>query len=119
MKNGNLSNRVMPSIVIVFEGAVGLLPEDKIKDYHKAVSKGRWWQAVDLFELSPKYLTKLLDLFWNKGYNVEIVTLMSDDTEYKEAALRIEERMDAENVPVHSVWTSTPEKLARSLPYLP
>lgn len=119
MKHGNLSNRVMPSIVIVFEGLVGLLPEDMTKDYHKAVGRDRWWQAVDLFQLSRPVLSKMLDLVWNKGMNLEICTWMGHGTEYDEAALRIAERMDFENVPVYSVWSSEPDKLARQLPYLP
>lgn len=119
MKHGNLSNKVMPSLVIVFEGAVGVLPEEKIKDYHKLVARNRWWEAIDLFELSFPYMNKMLDLTWNKGYNLELVTWMSFDTEHHDAALRIAERMDVENVPVYSVWASTPDQLARSLPYLP
>lgn len=119
MQHGNLSNRVMPSIVVVFEGAVGLLPEDKIKDYHKAVSKNRWWQAVDLFELNRMYLLKFLDLTWNKGFNIELCTWMGHGTEYDDAALRIAERMDFENIPIYSVWSDAPDKLAREVSYLP
>lgn len=119
MQHGNLSNQVMPSIVIVFEGSVGLLPEDKLKDYNKAVSRNRWWEAVDLFQLSRPYLSKFLDLVWNKGFNLEICTWMGHGTEYDDAALRISERFDFENVPVYSVWSSTPDRLARESSYLP
>ncbi len=114
MEKGNLSNKVSPSLVVIFEGAIGILKEEDLDAFLKACAEENWAKAVDLFYLHELYLRKLNDLAWRANFNVEICTWMGD-----EMAFFIRERLDRENVIVASVWSSTPASLARQLAYLP
>lgn len=114
MQHGDLSSHVVPSIVIVFEGAVATVAADDQAAFDKHADKGDWVKAVDLFALNPRMLDKINHLIWFKEMNIEICTWYPD-----EAAFFIGELMDQENIPVKSVWSSEPDKLARQLIHLP
>lgn len=113
MYKNDLSNRMLPRLVVVFEGAVGILPSDKHKDFDKAVKKNRWQDAIELYELNDLILSKILDLHWRKNINVEIVTWLGAG-----AAYAIQEVLDEEGIPA-LVYSSTPVKLAREMVYRP
>lgn len=113
VQNGDLSNQVAPRIIIVFDGAVGWIPEDKKKDFARLVSKNRWHDAFEsCLRVNETMFRKILDLAWRKNVNIHMVTWMGD-----EAATEIENLM--EMVPVRGCFSSTPEILARMLPYNP
>lgn len=114
MQRGDLSNRVSPSLVIVFEGAIGILKDEDKDKYAKAVYRNRWKAAIDLYYLDELYLHKITDLIWRQGFNIEVCTWLGDD-----AAPMIGDRLDEENIPVSAVWASTPAKLSRQLAHLP
>lgn len=114
MLKGDLSNKMLPRIVVVFEAGVGEVPADKEKQFHKAMQKKRYAEAVGYFDLNEIMLRKLLDLKWRKDVNVSIVTWMGDDM-----ASAIAEKMDDEGIPIGECFASTPYKLARSLAYKP
>lgn len=114
MKHGDLSNQPSPRIVVVFEGAIGILPKENEKKYHKAVNKKHWTEAVGYYELQELMLRKILDLTWRQNFNVQIVTWMGE-----EAANAIKQVLDEENIPVRGVFSSTPSRLSRDLAYNP
>ncbi len=114
MLKGDLSNKMLPRLVVVFEGAVGVIPDDKRKAYIKFCQKKRWRDAVKCYELNDLMLSKLLDLRWRQDVNVNLVTWLHED-----AAMAIEERMDDEGIPVGGCFYSTPSKLTRELAYAP
>lgn len=114
MKYGDLSNVVSPRIIIVFEGAVGSLPDGKTEEYDKAVKKNNWFRAARLFDLNELMLQKLLYLSRRKNINISLVTWMPDD-----AAMEISDMMHENSVPVRGCFSSTPAQLARMLPYNP
>lgn len=114
VKHGDLSNKVRPSLLIVFEGLIGVLPDENKAAFDKAVKHDRWWHAISYYTLDPQVMSKMLDLIWHKQMNLEIVTFLSEN-----AAIAIAERMDQENIPVASVWDCTPDRLSRLLSYLP
>lgn len=114
MQHGDLSNQVAPKIVVVFEGAIGILSRDNQKHFDKFVKKNDWWSAVNCYDLQDIYLRKLLDLTYRENFNVVIMTWMG-----KDAAEALNELMDEENIPIHRVSHSTPERLARDLAYNP
>lgn len=118
MYKNDLSNRMMPRLVVVFEGAVGVVPDEKAKDYHKIISRRKvsdmdWWHAIKCYDLNNLILSKILDLHWRKDINVSVVTWLGEG-----AALAISERLDDEGIPA-GVFASTPVKLARELVYRP
>lgn len=114
MKHGDLSNKTAPKLVVVFEGAVAILPHENEKHFEKFVKKNDWWSAINCYELQDLMMRKLLDLTYRENFNVIMMTWMG-----KEAAEAIDALMDEENIPVHQVSYSTPERLARDLSYNP
>ena len=114
MLHGDLDNKPSPRLVVVFEGAIGILSRENKKHFDKAVSKDRWWDAINCFELNDLTVRKLIDLTWRENFNVNVVTWMG-----KDAAMAIQELMDEENIPVRGCFASTPTRLARDLSYNP
>lgn len=114
MKNGDLSNVVAPRIIVVYEGAVAYLPEDRVKDYEKALKKNNWHEIVNLFRFNSQMLDRILYLTWKKNYNISIVTWFP-----QEMASAIEDKLADLSIPVRSVFSSEPDDLARLLPYNP
>ena len=114
MERGDLSNRVSPSLVIVFEGAIGVLKEEDRENFIDACYEERWSDAVNAFYLNDLYLRKINDLTWRQGFNIEVCTWMGH-----EIAFFIGERLDQENLVIHSVWSEDPDRLSRHLAYLP
>lgn len=112
LQRGQLDNKAMPRMVIVFEGAIGILPEDNTKNYNKYASKGQWWRAVDCFEINESMTRKILDLGWRLNYNITIVTWMSED-----AAQAVEEKLNF--LPIRGCFYSSPSQLAMDLPFNP
>lgn len=114
MKNGDLSNVAAPKIIIVYEGAVAYLPGERVQEYEKAVKKNNWHAVVNLFRFNSPVLDRMLYLTWKKNYNISVVTWFPE-----EMASAIEDKLADLSIPVRSVFSSTPENLARLLPYNP
>lgn len=113
LRNGDLSSRMLPRLLVVFEGAIGILPVDKQVAFDKAVKRHRWQEAIGLYELNELILSKILDLHWRLDVNVTVVTWMGEDAE-----LAISMRLDEENIPAGTM-SSSPNRLARELSYRP
>jgi hypothetical protein len=114
MERGNLSNVVMPRLLIVFEGAIGTLPGESVKAAEKLARKGKWGEVAGMYVLDKLIMAQMLRVVRNFGMNLDIVTWLGYDM-----AQEVERRMDEENIPVHGVFTSTPDMLARELAYMP
>lgn len=110
MQNGDLSNRTAPRVLIVFEGLIGHLPEENIDDYTKYVNEERWDEAVHQFNLNNSVLNRVLYLTWSSDYNFHVVTWFP-----KEAGDAIQNRLEELSIPIRSVMSTTPEKLAKIL----
>lgn len=114
VKHGDLSNKPSPRIVVVFEGAVGIIDQGSQKTFDRLSKRGRWIQAMKCYALQEIMLRKLLDLTYRENFNVQIVTWLGE-----EAASAIKQIMDEENIPVLGVFASTPSRLSRDLAYNP
>lgn len=114
MRYGDLSSKVVPRLIVVFEGAVGILPENKKKAYDKCVKKVFWADAIDLFEINENVAGRIVWLMVKKDVSISLVTWMPVD-----AADAIEDRMNEENIPVRGCFSATPQILARQLAYKP
>ena len=110
MKFGDLSNRTAARVLIVFEGLVGHLPAGKVDDYVRYCEQERWDEAVYQFSLNSNVLNRILYLTHNQDYNFHVVTWFPG-----KAAEAIAERLESFSIPVRSVFSSTPEKLAKML----
>jgi hypothetical protein len=114
MKNNDLSNKMLPRIVVVFEGKLGVLPKENEKACAKAFNKKHYDEALGYYELDELMMRKLLDLRYRQDINVSIVTWLGDDM-----AVAISELMDEEGIPIGECFASTPSRLARELAYNP
>lgn len=113
MQNGDLSNVVVPRILVVFEGLIAYLGRSKVAGYNQLGSKGDWAGALALWEFDPLALAKLNDIIIRRGIKVEVVSFVMPP----EGAQRLAELFDEESVPVSRVVSSTPARTARRLAY--
>ncbi|MFE2100857.1 hypothetical protein [Streptomyces sp. NPDC059468] len=119
MERGDISNEVVPRLVVAYEGMLGILPE-KPERVHELVTRkfGRRQRmakrTVDAYEINDALARVIWDTTWRFKYSVDVVTYLGDD-----AVGPLEARLDAEGLPIGRVWATTPERLARRLPYMP
>jgi hypothetical protein len=112
MKYGDLSSRISPRLLLVAEGALIGLADDK--QYDKWVARNRWDKAMDCWFINEMMARQILYLYWKKDINIELVTFVSE-----EFCRELRQRMDREQLPVSNVWYTTPTLLARRIAYMP
>lgn len=117
MRGNDISNDVVPRLVIVWDGLLGVLPsktaEAKAGTYLRLK---RWKKAVDLWEVHEHIAKQIWDLTWRSKWAVDIVTFTAGEP----FANALSERLvNGEMLPVGRVWFEEPHLLARSLNYRP
>ena len=113
MQGNDLSNVVMPRVLVVFEGLIAYLGRDKVAEYNRLGSRGDWPAALALWEFDPLALAKLNDIIIRRDIKVDVVSFVMPP----EGAQALAERFDEESVPVSRVVASTAERTARRLAY--
>lgn len=113
MRNGDLSNKVSPRIVLVFEGALGLCSD--IKKHDKAMKKGQWEKAIDYWDLNELCARRLLWLYHQKDINISIVTFFG-----QYFATELNYWLNDHQIPVHEIlYYDDPAQLGRKIAYMP
>ena len=115
MRNGDLDNTPVGRICIVFENAIGYLPEKNRAAWRKHARKGNWDDALDLFDLDPIMLRKITDLTFRLDISVDVVTYCGPAA----FARALERMFERENVPVRIVQSTTVERMARRTSFEP
>ena len=115
MQYGDLSNDVVPRILVVFEGLIAALDPGDVGRFNELGSRGDWAGAVALWDLHPLALAKLKDIIIRRDIKIEVVTFVMPP----EGAAAIWDRFEEEHVPVSRVIASTPDRTARRLAYGP
>lgn len=115
MQGGNLSNSTIPRIVLVFENALGYLPEDSRANWFKLTKRGRWHDAAHLWVLDDLMMTQIMYLTVKHSLSIDVVTYCGPQ-EFVDELIR---RFDDEALPVRRVTCSTPERMARRLSFAP
>jgi hypothetical protein len=119
MERGDISNEVVPRLVIAYEGMLGILPE-KSERVTELVARrfGRRQRAVkrtvEAYEINDPLARLIWDTTWRFRYSVDVVTYLGED-----AVEPLEERLDREGLPIGRVWSDEPQRLSRRLPYMP
>jgi hypothetical protein len=94
---------------------IGILPTVKAQaKYNLAMKTRRYRSAVNAYELNPAMIPHVWDITFRKNFNMDVVTFLGDDF-----AEELRERLDDEGLPLATVRSSKPDKLARSLAYDP
>lgn len=117
MKNGELSNKQVPHVLLVFEGTLGHLDKDDVIPFREHLYRERYTEAAYLWQFNDRVCRQVCDLVFRNDVLLEVITFTCMEDEYLDAlAYRIQEE---EDLPVRKVWATRPEKLARTLSYLP
>lgn len=115
MKGNDLGNVVVPRDVLVFEGLLGLLPDEKIaRQEEKFRRRKKWEDAVACYEINELLARKIWQVTWDYNLQVDLVTHIG-----REFATALEHRMEVESMPFRAVWYENPNVLARGLAVQP
>lgn len=117
MRNNDLSSEVVPRIAIVLEGALAWPPDDarELKSFNRLMKRRRWEDAADLLEFNGRMETVIWDRAWRLSMTIDVVTFLGPD----EWAIAVARRIGDEELPIHKVFATTPQKLGRSLSFAP
>ena len=115
MQNGDLSSRAVPRVVIVFENAIGYLPDDRRAEWRKLSRAGKWDDVAGLFDLDTIMLRKITWLAFRKSMTIDVVTFCGPAA----FARALERLFDREHVPISIVQATNPERLARRTSFEP
>ena len=105
---------------MVAEGALLFVPEDKAKEFNRWMDKGMWRNALDLMEWNSLMCQVIWDRAWPRSgrpepYQIDLITFLGPDEFAAELAVLVGEQQ----LPINSVWATTPEILARQLQRMP
>lgn len=115
MQKGDIDNVVVPRDMLVFEGLLGVIPDERIaKHEQKFRAKKRWQDALDCYEINDLLVRKMWHMVWYYSLEIDLVT-------YHPRGFRdvLEVRMENENIPVRRVYSEEPGALARRLVTMP
>lgn len=123
MERGDISNDVVPRLVIAFEGMLGIpkpVPQERrfvgIRQLSRQFGKRKALtdELMDGFEINETLAKVIWDTVYRYAYRIDVVTYLGE--EFAEA---LEKRLDDEHLPISSVWADEPHKLARAIAYRP
>lgn len=115
MRKGELSNQVLPRILVVFEDLIASLPDTKTKILAATAAKRKKWdQVANYYELNIKPSQGIRDLYWRHHYRVDVITFTDPNF-----VSPIREKLDAENMFFGGVHYYTPSRLLGDLTYDP
>jgi hypothetical protein len=115
MRGNDLGNLVVPRDVLVWEGLLGLIPDEKVARLEaKFRTKKKWEDALGCYETNEMLARKVWDLVFR--YSIELDLLTYHGWEFANA---LEQRMDAESMPFRRVWAEHPNVLARRIATMP
>lgn len=115
MQGGDLSGELVPRLVLVFENLVGIVPSSLSRvSYESFIRTKRWKRAIPYFRVNDALAKQMWHVTWHLHYQLEVVTFLHED-----AVEPIQTWIDVEDLPVHRVWYSDPNKLARKIATMP
>ena len=116
MRNGDLSNEVVPRIVLVFEGALGFIHDEDRKKFNRYLSRKHWEEAAALWLINPLMAARIWYLTRHQSMTLDVVTFAGP----KEFGEALEVHLQyVEELPVGRVWATRVELLARKIAYMP
>lgn len=111
MKGNDLDNLVVPRDILVFEGLVGLIPDEKMaRQEIKFREKEDWDEAVSCYDINELLARRVWDMVWRYSIEVDLLTYHGPGF-----ASALEDRMERENLPFRRIFSELPSVLARRL----
>lgn len=117
MKGNDLSSVVVPRVILVFEGALGFIPEDKTLVFNTEASRGDWHRAWQCWDINDMMARKIWDVVIRKSLQIEIVTYVGDGSD--ECLAGLENLIDEHNIPASVSMEADAQTMARELAYRP
>lgn len=116
MEKGDLSNEVVPRLLVVFEGLLGYLPDTTTRAKFAVECKfHRWKQALNCFVVNERMARLIVDAAWRYKYAVDVVTFLGEEFDELLPPL-LDDRWQ---LPIGNCWAEDPTVLARRLAYAP
>jgi hypothetical protein len=113
MLHGDISNRVEPRLMLVFEGLIGVHPDARSRaKYSMHTRLGNWRRAVRTFEINEGCAKVVVDAVWRRRYSLDVVTFLDE-----EIVDPLADWLDAKGLPVGNVTYADKTMLARELNY--
>lgn len=116
MQGNDISNRLPPRWLIVFEGVIAELPEPSDRAAFNFYRRTRAYKrAVRTYQVNTHTAKVLWDMVWRRDYKFDVVTFLpSQCTEH------VRDWIDEHNIPAANVrHYPSPAHLAQQLAYLP
>lgn len=114
MEGGDLSNRLPPRWLFVFEGVIGSVPAKRAAEYKLAMRLHRYKRAADCFEIETHVQKVIWDLYWRRDFRFDVVTFLGDS--FSE---HLERRLSRDALPYSNCWSVDESSLAARLAYMP
>ena len=97
------------------EGALLFVPQDKAKEFERWMAKSMWRNALDLMEWNDLMIQVIWDRAWRDSFQIDLITFLGPD----EFAAELAKKEGEQQLPINSVWATSPEILARQLMRMP
>lgn len=111
MRDGDLSNEVVPRLLLVWEGAVAFLADEKKEQHYLA--KGQWEYLASIYTANDLMISKIWDVTRRQSLVIDIISYYPQEFQpYLDAWL------EDEGVPASS-WCTDAQVLARKLAHMP
>ena len=115
MQRGDISGDLVPRFVLVFEHLVGIVPNNLSRiGFEGFIRTKRWKRAVAYLAVNDLLAKQMWHVTWHLNHQLEVVTYLHQD-----AVEPISDWIDQQDLPVHRVWFSEPNKLARKIATMP
>lgn len=116
MQRGDISGDLVPRFVLVFEHLVGVLSGNhRNRLAFEAMCRAkRWKRAVDLLEVNEPLAKQMWHVTWHLNHQLEVVTWLNE-----KAVEPVQAWIDFHDLPIHRVWYTEPNKLARKIATMP
>ncbi len=115
MRDNDLSSFIVPRDVIVWEGLLGVIPDERTALREaKLRRRHKWGKALACYETNEMMARKIWDLVWRFSMEIDLLTYVS-----REFSLELQTRVDNENLPLRRVWFEPANLLARRLAVAP
>jgi len=114
VQRGDLSDRLPPRWLFVFENVIGAVPADRALQWKLAMRAHQWRIAANQYEVEPHVSKVIWDLVWRRDFRFDIVTFLGDGM-----AGALEKRLSRESLPFSNLWSVSEDTLAQRLAYMP
>jgi hypothetical protein len=115
MQGNDIGGEIVPRLVIVFEGLLGVLPDKRAEAKAYSFARlHRWRKVINTFEINEEMAKRIWDITWRYKHEVDVVTFLGE-----QYAKPLEKRLDQEDLPIRHVWADDPVHLSRRLATMP